>query len=113
MMRLNSKHLQLGLLIDFVKYSIDNLDKTIELLADLNTKNDNVNDLIEIERKQLVGEFKLYEMMSENEKQLYLKQQLRLHIKTAKQNKTTYTGKNRNFLKLDYQKKSLIFRNWI
>lgn len=92
-MRLNSKHLQLGLLIDFVKFSIDNLEKTIEQLADLNTKNENINDLIEIERKQLVGEFKLYEMMSENEKQLYLKQQLRQHIKTAKQNKTTYSGK--------------------
>lgn len=49
MMRLSSKHLQLGLLIDFVKLSIDNL----ELLADLNNKNDNINDLIEIERKQV------------------------------------------------------------
>lgn len=49
MMRLNSKHLQLGLLIDFVKLRIDNL----ELLADLNNKNDNINDLIEIERKQV------------------------------------------------------------
>ena len=51
-MKLNSKHLQIGLLIDFVKFSIDNLEKTIELLADLNTKNENVNDLIDIERKQ-------------------------------------------------------------
>lgn len=53
MMRLSSKHLQLGLLIDFVKLSIDNLEKTSELLADLNNKNDNINDLIEIERKQV------------------------------------------------------------
>ena len=31
-------------------------------------------------------------MMSENEKQLYLKQQLRQHINTLKQNKKTYSG---------------------
>jgi hypothetical protein len=53
MMRLSSKHLQLGLLIDFVKLTIDNLEKASELLADLNNKNDNINDLIEIERKQV------------------------------------------------------------
>ena len=52
-MRLSSKHLQLGLLIDFVKLTIDNLEKASELLADLNNKNDNINDLIEIERKQV------------------------------------------------------------
>lgn len=53
MMRLNSKHLQLGLLIDFVKFSIDNLERAVQVHYDLNTKNENINDLIEIEKKQV------------------------------------------------------------
>ena len=53
MMRLNSKHLQLGILIDFLKYTIENLDRTIELEVELNHKNEHINDLIEIEKKQV------------------------------------------------------------
>jgi hypothetical protein len=51
--RLNSKQLQLGLLIDFLKVSIDNLEKTVELEIDLINKNEHINDLIEIEKKQV------------------------------------------------------------
>lgn len=54
MMRINSKHLQLGLLIDFLKFTMENLEKSIELELDLNTKNDHLNDLIEIEKKQVI-----------------------------------------------------------
>jgi hypothetical protein len=53
MMKLNSKHLQLGLLIDYLKFTIDNLDKTIEFEVELNHKNEHINDLIEIEKKQV------------------------------------------------------------
>jgi hypothetical protein len=52
-MRLNSNQLQLGMLIDFLKFTIDNLEKTIELQYDLNAKNEHINDLIEIEKKQV------------------------------------------------------------
>lgn len=54
MMQINSKYLQLGLLIDFLKYSMENLDKSIELEAELNHKNQHVNDLLEIEKKQVI-----------------------------------------------------------
>lgn len=53
MMQLNSKYLQLGLLIDFLKYSMENLDRNIELEAELNHKNQNVTDLLETEKKQV------------------------------------------------------------
>lgn len=53
-MRLNSKHLQLGLLIDFLKFSMENLDRAMEQEIELKTKNDHINDLIEIEKKQVV-----------------------------------------------------------
>lgn len=53
-MKLNSNQLQLGLLIDFLKYTIDNLEKTIEQHHDLNIKNERINDLIEIEKKQVI-----------------------------------------------------------
>ena len=51
--RINSKHLQLGLLVDFIKVTLDNLEKTVELELDLNNKNEHINDLIEIEKKQV------------------------------------------------------------
>lgn len=54
MMQINSKYLQLGLLIDFLKYCMENLDKNIELEAELIHKNKNVTDLLEIEKKQVI-----------------------------------------------------------
>ncbi len=51
--RLSSPHLQISLLIEFLKYSLDNLEKSIELESDLQSKRERLNDLIEIEIKQV------------------------------------------------------------
>jgi hypothetical protein len=56
--RFNSKHLQLGLLISFIKYITNNLEKTLELKQDLLSKQKNVNDLMDLEIKQVKTRFR-------------------------------------------------------
>ncbi len=52
--RLSSTHLQISLLIEFLKYSLDNLERSIELESDFQSKRERLNDLIEIEVKQVL-----------------------------------------------------------
>ncbi len=51
--RLDSKNLKLGLLVDFLLYSIENLEKSYELELDTLSKCENLNDLSTIEKKQV------------------------------------------------------------
>ena len=43
----------MGILIDFLKFTVDNLEKTFDIEYDLISKNENIGDLIEIEKKQV------------------------------------------------------------
>jgi hypothetical protein len=86
-MRLDSKRdLKLSLLLDFLLYSIENLEKSYELELDTLSKCDNVHDLSQLEKRQIFqGDFKTFEKMSENEKQFSLKQQINVNLKSTKQ----------------------------
>ena len=90
--RLNIKHFKLGILIDFMSFILDNLDKLLESEQDLKKKEDNVNDLILIEKKQIIGSlsYDMFDKMSENEKQFYLKNQINSLIKITKHNIKCY-----------------------
>lgn len=51
--RIGSKHLEFILLIEFLKHSLENLERSIELESDLLSKKERINDLIELEIKSV------------------------------------------------------------
>jgi nuclear pore complex protein Nup205 len=90
--RLNIKHFKLGILIDFMSFILDNLEKSLETELDLGKKEKNIDDLILIEKKQLIGSlsYEIFEKMTENEKQFYLKNEIKILTKITKLNIKSY-----------------------
>lgn len=72
----NVKNLPLSLLIEFIRYKADNLEKELETEMDLSTKRANLTDLIELEIKQLVGDYALFQRLPSAEKRLYIMHQI-------------------------------------
>ena len=96
----------MGLLISFIKYSIDSLEKNLEVDSDLQSKLKNFTDLSEIEKKQvndlfyrifwikifnfwfkkkIIGDYKLNENIAEADKKITLSNILKNKIKTNKE----------------------------
>ena len=82
---IGSKSLNLGLLLNFVKFCVENFEKNVEQMSELEAKQNNVSDLVEIEKKQIVGDYKLFERMSEGEKQSFLKNNIATAIKSNRE----------------------------
>lgn len=72
------------MLISFLKITLENLEKNLDLDSDLESKQRNLNDLVELEKKQLISNFKQFEKMSEVEKSMYLKNVIRTKLKANK-----------------------------
>ena len=72
----NVKNLPLSLLIEFIRYKADNLEKELETEMDLSTKRANLTDLLELEIKQLVGDYALFQRLPSAEKRLYIMHQI-------------------------------------
>lgn len=81
---INSKNINIGLLISFLKITLENLEKNLDLDSDLVSKQRNLNDLVELEKKQLISTFKQFEKMSEVEKSMFLKNVIRTKLKANK-----------------------------
>lgn len=72
------------MLISFLKITLENLEKNLDLDSDLVSKQRNLNDLVELEKKQLISTFKQFEKMSEVEKSMFLKNVIRTKLKANK-----------------------------
>jgi hypothetical protein len=100
--RIGSKHLEFILLVNFLKYTLENLERSIELEVELVSRKQRINDLIEVEIKQvslyevflkyfqiyfflfkIVNDYKTFQKLLPNEKQYYLKEQLNNFIKST------------------------------
>lgn len=87
---INSKNINIGLLINFLKLSLENLEKNLDFDSDLVSKQKNVGDLVELEKKQLISNLKVFEKMSEVEKSIYLKKIIRQKLKANKEDLKNY-----------------------
>jgi hypothetical protein len=81
--RMTTRHLQFMILVDYLKYTLDNLDRSIEFENDLLSKKERINDLMEIEIKQIIVDYKQFQMLLPHDKQYYLRDQLNNLIKLA------------------------------
>ncbi len=88
--RLGARELKIGLVISYLMYAIDNLDKANELKQELLFKNENVADMNELEKKQIVEDYETFERMSEDERYSQLKSQLRDLIRQCTNNMRNY-----------------------
>lgn len=87
---INSKNINIGLLINFLKVTLENLEKNLDLDSDLVSKQRNINDLVELEKKQLITNYRLFEKMSDIEKSMYLKNIIRTKLKANKEDLKNY-----------------------
>jgi hypothetical protein len=67
-----------------LKTTLENLEKNLDLDCDLVSKQRNLDDLVELEKKQLISNLKQFEKMSEVEKSMYLKNVIRTKLKANK-----------------------------
>jgi len=74
----------IGLLLNFLKVSVEGLERSVDLACDLVSKEKNLHELVELEKKQLVANLKAFERMSEVEKSIYLKNVIRQKLKANK-----------------------------
>jgi len=81
---LNSRNVSIGLLLNFLKVSVEGLERSVDLACDLVSKEKNLHELVELEKKQLVANLKAFERMSEVEKSIYLKNVIRQKLKANK-----------------------------
>lgn len=81
--RMTTRHLQFMILVDYLRYTLDNLERSIEFENDLLSKKERLNDLMEIEIKQIIVDYKQFQMLLPHDKQFYLKDQLNSLIKLA------------------------------
>ena len=88
---INSKNINIGLLIHFLKYTIENVEKNRDLDLDLAGKQSNLGELVELEKKQLVStNYKCFEKLSDTEKNIYLRNVLRAKLKANKDDFRNY-----------------------
>ncbi len=83
---LNSRNVSIGLLLNFLKMSVESLEKSVDIACDLVSKEKNLYELVELEKKQLIVNLKAFERMSEVEKGMYLKNVIRQKLKANKVN---------------------------
>ena len=91
--RLTPRHLQLVLLIDFLRYTHDSLRAALALESDLVEKSKDaaaVATLTEIEVKQVVSDYRAYQHLpTSSDKLHYLSEQLRAYIKSTQDTAST------------------------
>ena len=51
--RIGSKHLEFILIVNFLKYTLENLERSIELEVELVSRKQRIKDLVEVEIKQV------------------------------------------------------------
>jgi hypothetical protein len=88
--RLGSRELKIGIVIDYLMYAVEHLDKANEMKQELVFKNENVNDMNELEKKQIVEDYEAFERMSEEERYSHLKSQLRELMRQSTNNMRNY-----------------------